>query len=84
MKRKIIFKTDGTETRLDHFKKVYAFFLTIEEATIHRDLWLEQKKIFEDILSADNPEQALDDFQLLDMTTIQLAMERFEARNRGV
>lgn len=58
------------------FRQSYEFFLKLEHTTHQKDLWLEQKRIYEEILNAENPEKALEEFHKRNITTAELARQR--------
>lgn len=67
---------DLNDTPLQHWKTAYEDFLTYEHTTGNKALWLEQKKIYEEIFNAPDPKAALAEFSKLDMTTSELAQKR--------
>lgn len=64
------------DSPIEIFRKIYQNFLGYEQTTPQKKLWLEQKKVYEEILNAENPELALAEFKKLGLTTAALARRR--------
>lgn len=56
----ITFKFDMSQPfdHLKHFKVMYDHFMEFEHTTPNKELWLEQKKYYDEILNAPDPHEA--------------------------
>ena len=76
--REFTFEINLNDSPIKLFKNVYEIFLGYEHTTHHKELWLQQKKIYEEIINSDNPEKALEEFKKLNITTTEAARRRLK------
>lgn len=76
MNKTIIFNLN--DKPIETFRKCYEDFLTYEHTTPNKELWVEQKKIYQEIFNASDPDLALEEFYKKDMTTAEFAEIRLK------
>jgi hypothetical protein len=83
MSDKFAFHFNLAEPRseLEWFRATYEHFLQFEHTTSYKELWLEQKKIYDEIFHAPDPLAALREFRKLGKTTSAVAYGRLLERN---
>ena len=80
MNKTIFYLDPDDDRRLPWVQQTYASFLHLETSTGENALWVEQKKVYEAILNAPDPEAAAQAYYRNGKTARQIAMERLAGK----